>query len=262
MRTDLAVGKTILTSSIINHLKQRQSDVANTKEAFSLLFFYFKHQQPEKRSLVSLLGSLLFQLVGQDESLLDHVFQYCSSAGPKHFRSLEEVTRQTSIALKSQTRCFVIIDGLDESSEAPEVLEWFASNIPNQDNTSGSVASNVRLFISGQRNGVLEPRMCDYRTIPLEKAAGHDHEIKQFAVTMTSKIREKFTLDSQTTQHIITRVTSQTDGMVHSACMVTGDRYTDTCSRNVSLCASCPYKLAQPDFKIRLEARDKGRIVS
>ncbi|KAJ4007424.1 hypothetical protein NW766_010109 [Fusarium irregulare] len=206
-------GKTILTSSIISHLKDRQSEVANTKESFSLLFFYFKHQQPEKRSLVSLLLSLLFQLVGQDESLLDHVFHSCSSAEPKHVRSLEEVSRQSSIALNSQARCFVIIDGLDESAEAPEVLEWFASNISNHGNSPSSSASNVRLFISGQRDGILEPRMSDYPTISLEEIPGHDQDIKDFAATMATKIRDKFSLDSETADQIVARVTSQTGGM-------------------------------------------------
>jgi hypothetical protein len=211
--TDSAVGKTILTSSIISHLKQRQSEVTNTKESFSLLYFYFKHQQPEKRSLVSLLLSLLFQLVGQDESLLDHVFQSCCSAEPKHVRSLEEVSRQASIALSSQARCFVIIDGLDESVEVSEVLNWFASNIFSQGNTSSSSASNVRLFISGQRDGILEPRMCDYPTIPLEEVPGHAQDIKDFAATMATRIRDKFSLDSETAQQTFARVTSQTGGM-------------------------------------------------
>ena len=213
MSTNSAVGKTIVTSSIISHLKQRQSEVTNTNESFSLLYFYFKHQQREKRSLVSLLRSLLFQLVGQDESLLDHVYHSCSSAEPKHVQLLEEVSRQATIALNSQARCFVIIDGLDESAEAPEVLEWFSSNIFSQGGTSNSIVSNVRLFISGQRDGVLEPRMCDYSTILLEEIPGHDQEIKDFAVTMATKIRDKFSLDSETAQQIVTRVTSQTGGV-------------------------------------------------
>ena len=213
MGTNSAVGKTILTSSIISHLKQRQSELTNTKEGFSLLFFFFKHQHPEKRSLVSLLLSLVSQLVGQDESLLDHVFQSCSSAEPKHVRSLEEVSRQASIALKSQSRCFVIIDGLDESTEAPEVLDWFASNIFSQGNPPSSSASDVRLFISGQRDGILEPRMSDYPTIPLEEIPGHDQDIKDFAATMAAKIRDKFSLDAETAEQIVARVTSQTGGV-------------------------------------------------
>ncbi|RBR14483.1 uncharacterized protein FIESC28_07719 [Fusarium coffeatum] len=206
-------GKTILTSSIISHCKQRQSGNGITAETFSLLYFYFKHQHLKKRSLVSLLLSLLSQLVHQDETIREYVYQTCCTAEPKHIQSLEEVSRHISIALKSQTRCFLIIDGLDECSEAPAVLEWLESNIFSQDSTSTGTALNVRLFISGQRDGVLEELMSEYPTIPLEKAPEHNGGIKEFAVTEASKIRDKFSVDSGIAEQIVTLVTSRAGGM-------------------------------------------------
>jgi hypothetical protein len=190
--------------------------------------------------MVSLLLALLSQLVAQDESLLDHVYQSCRSAEPKRLRSLDEVSRQVSMALQSQTRCFVIIDGLDECPEAPEVLKWFKSIMLSQDDTSRSTESNIRLFISGQRDGIVESQMSGFTTICLETASGHDQDIKAFTVTMAGKIREKFSLDSEVEQEIVLRVTSRADGMLFSLCAPSEPTSTDVQHRNVSLCAACP----------------------
>ncbi|KAJ4094512.1 hypothetical protein NW760_012659 [Fusarium oxysporum] len=221
-------GKTVLTSSIISHLKERQLSCKDSADRFSISYFYFKQHQRRKSSLVSLLLALLAQLVAQDESLLDHVYQACRSAEPQQFRSLDEVSRNVTTALQSQSRCFVIIDGLDECPEASRVLKWFESIMSKQNANSRDTDFNIRLFISGQRDGILESQMTHYTSIRLETASGHDEDIKAFAATMASKIREKFSLDSEVEQEIALRVTSQARGMFLYAQLVLSNLFSQT----------------------------------
>ncbi|KAL6922418.1 hypothetical protein FSST1_006444 [Fusarium sambucinum] len=206
-------GKTVLTSSVISHLKEQKPSGKDSGDRFSISYFYFKHSQSTKDSLLSLLLALLAQLVSQDESLLHHIYQSCCSAEPQQFRSLAEVSRHVSTALQSPYPIFVIIDGLDECREALRVLEWFESIMSNQDDTSGDTDYNIRLLISGQRDGILEDQMSHYTMMHLETSSGHDQDIKIFATTMANKIRGKFSLDTEAEQEIISRVTSKSGGM-------------------------------------------------
>ncbi|CAJ0546596.1 Ff.00g012230.m01.CDS01 [Fusarium sp. VM40] len=221
-------GKTVLTSSIIGYLKERRSSSKGSANSFSISYFYFKHHQRKKSSLLSLLLALLAQLVAQDESLLDHVYQACRSAELQQCRSLDEVSRHVSTALQSQSRSFVIIDGLDECTEASRVLEWFESIMSKQDDASRATDFNIRLFISGQRDGILESQMSHYTRIDLETSSGHDQDIEAFAATMAIKIRERFSLDPGVEQDITLRVTSKAGGMFLYAQLVLNNLFSQT----------------------------------
>ncbi|KAG8356331.1 hypothetical protein FVEN_g5650 [Fusarium venenatum] len=205
-------SKTVFTSSIISHLKERKTSGNDSAEKFSISYFYFKHDQP-KYSLVFMLLTLLSHLVSQDRSLLDHVYQACCSAESQELRLLEEVSHHVSMVLQSQSRCFVVIDGLDECSEAPRVLEWFESVISKEDSTLGDTEFNIRLFISGQRDGIFEQRRSNYTRVDLDKSSGHEQDIEEFATIMTTTIRDKFSLDLQVEREFALRVTSQANGM-------------------------------------------------
>ncbi|CAG7555173.1 unnamed protein product [Fusarium equiseti] len=221
-------GKTVLTSSMICHLKERRSSGKGSADRFSVSYFYFKHHQRKKGSLLSMLLALLAQLVAQDESLLDHVYQACRSTEPQQFRSLDEVSRHVSTALQSQSRSFVIIDGLDECTEASRVLEWFESIMSKRDDTSRDTAFNIRLFMSGQRDGVLESQMSHYTRIDLETSPGHDQDIETFAETMAIKIRERFSLDPEVERDTALRVKSKAGGMFLYAQLVLNNLLSQT----------------------------------
>ncbi|KLP18132.1 Uncharacterized protein LW94_12089 [Fusarium fujikuroi] len=221
-------GKTVLTSSIIHHLKERRSSGKGSADRFSVSYFYFKHHQRNKSSLLSLLLAILAQLVAQDESLLDHIYQACRSAEPQQFRSLDEVSRHVSTALQSQSRSFVIIDGLDECTEASRVLKWFESTMSKQNDTSRDTDFNIRLFVSGQRDGILESQMSHYTRIDLETSSGHDQDIEEFAATMAIKIRERFSLEPGVEQDIALRVTSKAGGMFLYAQLVLNNLFSQT----------------------------------
>ncbi|KAF4467640.1 zinc finger protein [Fusarium albosuccineum] len=108
-------GKTVLTSRLINHLEQRRLSNKGSAEKFSVAYFYFKHTQSTKQSMVSLLLALLSQLITQDESLLDHVYQSYCMTDQQQLRSFDTVSDLAMKAIQSQSRCFIIVDGLDES---------------------------------------------------------------------------------------------------------------------------------------------------
>ncbi|RYP43713.1 hypothetical protein DL768_009760 [Monosporascus sp. mg162] len=162
-------GKTILTSRVVEHLEQLKSYNSAQGQEFSVIYFYFDHMQPDKRTLTGLLLALLSQLIHQDDVLLEQSYQRCLAADQQKVHSSDTARDLVSVLLKSQRLCFVILDGLDEcvgdpsanpAEEQEQVIDWFDVLTADPDSKeSHTCKSCVRLFISGQRNGVLEKRL-------------------------------------------------------------------------------------------------------
>ncbi|RTE70730.1 hypothetical protein BHE90_014874 [Fusarium euwallaceae] len=216
-------GKTILTSRVVERLKQLKSDNSAQGHDFSVVYFYFNYMQPDKRTLTGLLLSLLTQLIHQDDVLLEQTYQRCLTINQQTIQSSNAILDLASIALKSQRLCFVILDGLDEcigdsstdpAKEQKQVIDWFDDLMTD----SGSEELRtfeccIRLFISGQRNGVLEERLGSYPSIQLETTPSHTQDIESYAKQRSMAIRKKFNIRPEVERDLVNRVTSGAKGM-------------------------------------------------
>ncbi|KAI0536611.1 hypothetical protein GGR58DRAFT_381624 [Xylaria digitata] len=216
-------GKTILTSRIVDHLEQLKSYNSSQSHEFSVIYFYFNHMQPDKRTLTGLLLALLSQLIHQDDVLLEQTYQWCLAVDQRKLRSLDTIRDLVSVILKSQRLCFVILDGLDEcvgdasanpAEEQERVIDWFdALTVDPDSKESRTCKCCVRLFISGQRNGVLEKRLDSCPSIRLETAEAHTKDIESYVKRRSAEIREKFQISSKKERDLVNRVTSGAKGM-------------------------------------------------
>ncbi|KAF2190709.1 hypothetical protein K469DRAFT_733387 [Zopfia rhizophila CBS 207.26] len=192
-------GKTILTSRVVEHLKQLKLDNSAQGRDFYVVYFYFNHMQPDRRTLTRLLLALLSQLIHQDDVLLEQTYQRCLAVNYPKIHSSDTIRDLASVALKSQRLCFVILDGLDEcvgdpsanpAEEQKQVIDWFDDLMTDPDlEEPHTRESCIRLFISGQRNGVLEQRLSSYPSIQLETAAAHTQDIESYAKRRSAEIR-------------------------------------------------------------------------
>ncbi|RYP71616.1 hypothetical protein DL769_004656 [Monosporascus sp. CRB-8-3] len=192
-------GKTILTSRVVGHLEQLKSHNSAQGHEFSVIYFYFNHMQPDKRTLTGLLLALLSQLVHQDDVLLEQTYQRCLAVDQQKLRSSDTICDLASVVLKSQRLCFVVLDGLDEcvgdpsanpAEEQEQVIDWFDALTVDPDSKESHICEScVRLFISGQRNGILEKRLGSYPSIRLETAAAHTQDIESYATRRSAEIR-------------------------------------------------------------------------
>ncbi|KAK5631888.1 hypothetical protein RRF57_007602 [Xylaria bambusicola] len=206
-------GKTILTSRVVDHLEQLKSYNSAQGREFRVVYFYFNHMQPDKRTLTGLLLALLSQLIHQDDVLLEQTYQQCLAVDQQKLRSSDTIRDLASVIFKSQRLCFVILDGLDEcvgdasanpAKEQRQVIDWFeVLTIDPDSKESHTCKSCVRLFISGQRNGVLEQRLGSYPSIRLETAAAHTKDIELYATRRSAEIREKFRISSEAERDLV-----------------------------------------------------------
>jgi hypothetical protein len=115
IRSIAGAGKTILASTVIDYLVHNQS-----AEDF-ILIYYFDFRNEQKRTLRSLLLSLIAQICVRADSVpqdIQEAFHRGSSIDMCYLTKMF-----TALALDCG-RVQIVIDGLDESSETPELLDF------------------------------------------------------------------------------------------------------------------------------------------
>ncbi|KAI1076547.1 hypothetical protein F5B20DRAFT_320144 [Whalleya microplaca] len=209
--TNTTRGKTTLASQIVNHL---QSSAGIHRSP--CLFFYFKHQSDTMQSFACLLRALLVQLLEEDSTLAEAFYQKYHSISISEARSSYRLKEFAAELLKSQNRCFIILDGLDECpdddspSEATRILKWFLTYIVSDGLKMGS---NICLLVSGQRDGTLDRLLSGYPSIQLDILEDHLNDIHAFTQTRVSAIGHRFDLEPQEEAEIIKKVTATSEGM-------------------------------------------------
>ncbi|KAK0728767.1 hypothetical protein B0T26DRAFT_869746 [Lasiosphaeria miniovina] len=226
-------GKTILVSRVVEKLKQLQATSQESGCSTTLVYFFFKHSQSDKRTLPALLLSILCQLVFQDDVLLDHVYRKCLSLDQHKVRSNAFLEDLAAEALKFQRFCFVVVDGLDECVGESQVsreqsqrdaVDWLESVLGQRDSQgTDSDDRNIRLLVSGQRNGILEERLSSSPNIQVELAGAHIRDIEVYAEAKSLMIQKKFSIGDEIRNDIIKRVCSAAQGMFLYAKVVLGN---------------------------------------
>jgi hypothetical protein len=189
-------GKTILASLIIERLLEYKTE--------PVLFFYCKHNQPEKNTFADILRGLLAQLLCQDNVLASCLHDMCSSKDQAGVSTiLEELA---GVAFDSQATSFVILDGLDECKpgEVEKIISWFTSR---QNDTNREDCGHIRLLCIGQRVDILQRMMSSAADISLENAS-HHRDIEDYVKEQARNIREEFEISSHVEAEIVMRVTN------------------------------------------------------
>lgn len=207
----------------MEHLKQLKSNNSAQGHDFSVVYFYFNYMQSDKRTLNGLLLALLSQLIQQDDVLLEKIYHRCLVIDQQNSHFADAISDMASIALKSQRLCFVILDGLDEcigdpstnpAKEQERVIDWFNDLTTDLDSEeSHPLEGCIRLFISGQRNGVLEERLGSCPSIQLETTPSHAQDIESYARQRSVAIRNKFRISPEVERDLVNRVTSGAKGL-------------------------------------------------
>jgi hypothetical protein len=189
-------GKTILASLIIENLQQRK--------AGPVLFFYCKHNQPEKNTFTGILRGLLRQMLYEDSALTSHLYEICSSKDQAGLSTMLEIL--ADIAFDSQTTSFVVLDGLDECKpgEAEKALSWLISR---QKDTNHMACGRIRLLCIGQRTDVLQNMLSSAADISLENVS-HQEDIEHYVKEQARSIKEEFEISTQMEAEIVARVTN------------------------------------------------------
>lgn len=190
----------------------------------SIVYFFFKNSQTDKRTITALFRSIICQLVFQDEVLVDIIYQKCLATGQQRIDSEPLLRDLAATALGSQRLCYMVVDGLDEcvgdsmsgNKKAQEdVVDWFKSTMSDDDAERPEAPDrSIRLLISAQRNGTLEDRLSGYPQIQLEVVDAHLRDLETYAESTSFRIQRKFsrTVDEECRKKVVRRVCSGAKG--------------------------------------------------
>jgi hypothetical protein len=157
----------------------------------------------------SMLRHFMVQLVNSDETIMRLAHDKCSVTESVELSTLKTLAKD---CITSQRSAILIIDGLDEASdnEPDKSLKWCLNDLLA---TAVSRGCHLKLLISGQRDGRLEPLLSSYPQIRLDGADAHLKDIKEYCKTQAARIRARFLLTQPEEESLITKVAGVSQGM-------------------------------------------------
>jgi nucleoside phosphorylase/Cdc6-like AAA superfamily ATPase len=133
-------GKTVLTSTIIEHLMQ-----GTTHQV--LLYFYFDFRDTNQQSLDSVLRSLATQLYrARPEASRSLYHLWASHEEGSRQPSTESLHNALQSMLNMVGSVSIILDALDESTTRHELLAWLRTLVKSK-------TTNCRLLVTSRRDG-------------------------------------------------------------------------------------------------------------
>jgi hypothetical protein len=173
-------------------------------------YFYCRQDDVGKNSFNGILRGLLSQLVQQDDVLLDHLYEECSTLSEATLGSTGVLKEFLNTCFKSSNLTFVVIDGLDEckEGEGEKAIVWLISIFEEIEKAN---PGSLRILCSSQRDGVLDKPLSSATIISLE-CHEHKQDIELYSRQWSSKIGQKFNLDDVLEKDICTRVSATADG--------------------------------------------------
>ncbi|EQL01645.1 Nucleoside phosphorylase domain protein [Ophiocordyceps sinensis CO18] len=137
-------GKTVLTSTILDHICNFQAD------SHICIWFFFDFRDKNKQHLDDLLRSLAFQLSSQcadTREQLDNLFGSCKDG--KEQPSTESLSTAMYKMMRSGKKLRIVLDALDECLTRGDLLRWMET-------LSSPELTNVHLVATSRREEELE----------------------------------------------------------------------------------------------------------
>lgn len=152
-------GKSILSSSVISHLKDKHRD----DPLVAIAYFYFSFADQKKQERDEMLASLLKQICVRRPFLPESVklLQECREKNERPTtKDLEEVF---IAALRGFSNVYVVIDALDECPEIGDRRKELMKTIRR---ILDAAANNLHIFCTSRKEQDIDANLRDYLSVP------------------------------------------------------------------------------------------------
>ncbi|KAH7196367.1 uncharacterized protein B0J16DRAFT_376842 [Fusarium flagelliforme] len=200
-------GKSTLARKIIHHLNEKRSQQPSSR--CSIIHFFFKHNDADRRSTRSLLCHIITQIINADDTMMRFAYDKCSSMDYLDLTVLKSLALD---CLSSKRDNVIVLDGLDEGmdGEAERAIKWCLDDLTN---TVSSRGCHVRLLICGQEDGRIDPLLAPYPSIRLHAVDLHLKDIEDYCEAQATSIATRFRLSSEDKRGLIQKVVKASNGM-------------------------------------------------
>ncbi|EKJ70215.1 hypothetical protein FPSE_09589 [Fusarium pseudograminearum CS3096] len=200
-------GKSTLARTIIRHLKDNPSRQSSSQP--SLVYFFFKHNDADRKSLRSMLCHIITRIINNDDIMMRFAYDKCSAMDYLDLNSLKSLA---SDCLFSQRNVIIVLDGLDEAKdkEPEQVLKWCLYELLQMAPSRGC---HVKLLVCGQEDGRIESLLSSYPQIRLHTEDPHKTDIQEYCKVQASVIGTRFRLTTNDEGELIIKVSEAAKGM-------------------------------------------------
>jgi hypothetical protein len=177
---------------------------------FTTIFFYCKHDDPEKNNCNSVLKSLLGQLITQCRDLVPFCYDKYLASGELTLNSANLIKQLLELFCQKVAKQYIIIDGLDECDikERKLVLSFFNSMVDQHD--LKDPGKTRVLFVSQDEPDIKEglPMAAVIKIGP----ADNENDIRSFVRESSMKIQTKHDLDDLQVENIVDSTCARAQG--------------------------------------------------
>ncbi|KAJ4330292.1 hypothetical protein N0V87_010137 [Didymella glomerata] len=208
-------GKTILSSTVIEHLLQHCHDDARMVTAY----FYFDFNDAQKQNPELMLRSLLSQLLQRSVTIpkgVDALFSACDNG--QRQPSLHALLEVLPPVMQQFTHVYVVLDALDECTQRPELMDVLET-------VAGWQLDNMHLLMTSRKERDIESSLGSYvkeeDTICLQREVV-DKDIQQYVQQRLSndKTLAKWNKDAAVKQEIEDALICGARGMCRNRAML------------------------------------------
>jgi hypothetical protein len=144
-------GKTILSSTIIEHLQQQCHGDARKV----VVYFYFDFNDSQKQDPELMLRSLFWQLLQRLNMIPKGVTALYSSCGERRPPPLHKLLQEASQLMQRFTHVYIVLDALDECTQRLELMEMLET-------IAGWQIDVVHLLMTSRKERDIESSLTTY----------------------------------------------------------------------------------------------------
>jgi hypothetical protein len=175
-----------------------------------VLFFYCKHENPERDNFLTLARSLLAQLLRQDQGLLYYFYQKCCDNADAVLNSLSLIEELLTFAFQNCKNAYIILDGLDECphNERKHIVQWFRTLV---DNLPPSEADRYRCLFVSQDDGVARKDFAGLSSIKIS-VNDNRNDIDEYCKVQAEQLKSDLCLTEEKANSIAGIVANSAQG--------------------------------------------------
>ncbi|KAK3389796.1 hypothetical protein B0H63DRAFT_104197 [Podospora didyma] len=195
-------GKTILASVIV--------DAARQVQGTTVVFFYCRHDEPTRNSLIGVARSMLAQILEQHPHLLPYFHEKASFSSDVLLTSTKLAKEMIKTALLSCNLTWIVIDGIDECrrDDRIDIACYFQEVVEASHDTQ---TGPVRCLFVSQDDGVARACFQDLPTIDIK--GKNQKDLTEFATAWHMKLEAKFGPLRSKNCHIANILSARAQGM-------------------------------------------------
>lgn len=179
--TELDIGKTILTSLVVDELEEyRRKEPPLIPPNSKTYYFYCQEEDDEHRTYLEILKGILFQMIKQDDYIVPLCHDKMAQGGCTSLSDADTAKSLIETIVQYNPRQYIVIDGLDECepAEIRQTAEFFTKLVEMCDNANEH--GQLRLMLMSRDVPEIKKYMTDDDAIIPLRPTDNAEDIRAF----------------------------------------------------------------------------------